>query len=73
MGWIFFRRFQALSICKDVEDKMVSLNLKCGNFLVKSLYTLSNGRIGTFLSSIVWNPCDLSKAGFFLLGKLCGE
>lgn len=49
----FFRRLQVLSICRDVEDKMVWLNLKYDNFLVKSLYSLYDGRMETFSSSIV--------------------
>ena len=61
-------------ICRDIENRMVWLNPKCGKFIIKSLYfSLSNGSMEVFLSCIVLNMWVPLRIGFFTWEAMCGK
>ena len=59
----------------DLEDRVLWTETKNEKFFVKSLYVaLELGGVVPFPRSIIWNPCEPSKVGFFFfcLGRFMG-
>ena len=52
----------------DLEDRVLWTETKNEKFFVKSLYVaLELGGVVPFPRSIIWNPCEPSKVGFFFV------
>ena len=53
------------SVQRDVEDKLLWIETKCGKFLVKSLYkALEFGPSASFPLNIIWKSCVQPKVSF---------
>ena len=62
----FLIRLQGRQVCKDVDDKVLRVELKNGNFFVKTLYkTLEPRRQCVFPTIVIWKSWVLSRVGFF--------
>ena len=53
-------------MCKDVDDKVLRVELKNGKFFVNTLYkTLEPGRQCVFPTIVIWKSWVLLRVGFF--------
>ena len=51
---------------RDVEDRVLWIETKCGKFSVKSLYkALESSPSASFPSIVIWNSCVQPKVSFF--------
>ena len=54
------------SVQRDVEDRVLCIETKCGKFYVKSLYkALESGPSTSFPSNVIWKSCVQPKVSFF--------
>ena len=71
---IFLSTLQGKRLVAALEDRGLWKASKNGIFSVKSLYnTLESSCAVPFPWNIIWNPCVLTKVGFFCLGSFLGE
>ena len=62
----FLIRLQGRQVCKDVDDKVLRVELKNGKFFVNTLYkTLEPGRQCVFPTIVIWKSWVLLRVGFF--------
>ena len=54
------------SICLDIDDIMVWMETKNGNFSVKSFYSLASRRVESLPYGTIWNSWVPVRASFFV-------
>ena len=70
----FLHKIQAFRVHRDVEDRVILTTLRCGTFLVKSLYSiLEPGDSSLFPSGSIWRASVPSKVTFFTWEAFWGK
>ena len=62
----FLQKIQAFRVCRDVKDRVIWINSKCGTFSVKSFYSiLEPGDSPLLPSGSIWRASVSPKVTFF--------
>ena len=62
----FLQMIQVIRVHMDVDDRVIWTTLRCGNFSVKSLYSiLEPSDSPLFPSGSIWRSCVPHKVVFF--------
>ena len=62
----FLHKIQAIRVHRDVDDRVIWIASRCGNFSVKSLYSILEPKDSPlFPNSSIWRSCVLPKVAFF--------
>ena len=65
----FLQKIQTTRVYRDVDDKVIWTTSRCGNFSVRSLYSILEPEDSlVFPSSIIWGSCVPPMVAFFVWG-----
>ena len=69
MWSVLLQKIQTTRVYRDVDDRVIWTTSRCGNFSVRSLYSILEPEDSlVFPSNIIWGSCAPPMVAFFVWG-----